>query len=122
MPTTFHLIESSPTLTHVAVVGALDLAGTREIELKLTATTAGRHKPVIIDLSQVSFLSSAGLGLLIQIARSLRADKHSVVALAPNETSKRVIQISKLDFILRIAGTLEEALELAKLPASSVAR
>lgn len=77
---------------------------------------------MIIDLSQVSFLSSAGLGLLIQIARSLRADKHSVVALAPNETSKRVIQISKLDFILRIAGTLEEALELAKLPASSVAR
>lgn len=122
MPTTFTLLESSPTLTHVAIIGALDLAGTREIELKLTASTAGRHKPVIIDLSQVHFVASAGLGLLIQIARTLITDKHSTILLAPNQTIQQTIHVSKLGSMLRIALTLEEALEMAKLPAGSIVR
>lgn len=120
MPTTFSLLESSPTLTHVAIIGALDLAGTREIELKLTASTAGRHKPAIIDISQVHFVASAGLGLLIQIARTLGTDKHSTILLAPNETTQHAIHVSKLGSMLRIALTLEEALEIAKLPAGSI--
>ena len=122
MPTTFTLLESSPTLTHVAIIGALDLAGTREIELKLTASTAGRHKPVIIDVSQVHFVASAGLGLLIQIARTLITDKHSTILLDPNEATQQTIHVSKLGSMLRIALTLEEALEMAKLPAISIAR
>ncbi len=122
MPTTFTLLESSPTLTHVAIIGALDLVGTREIELKLTASTAGRHKPVIIDISQVHFVASAGLGLLIQIARTLSTDKHSTILLAPNQTIQQTIYVSKLGSMLRIALTLEEALEMAKLPAGSIVR
>ena len=106
----------------LSFIGALDLAGTREIELKLTASTAGRHKPVIMDISQVHFVASAGLGLLIQIARSLSADKHSTILLAPNPTTQQTIHVSKLDSMLRIALTLEEALEMAKLPAGSIAR
>ncbi len=122
MPTTFTLLESSPTLTRVAIIGALDLAGTREIELKLTATTAGRHKPAIIDISQVHFVASAGLGLLIQVARSLGTDKHSTVLLAPNEITQHAIYVSKLNSMFRIAATLEEALEMAKLPSELFVR
>lgn len=122
MPTTFTLLESSTALTRVAIIGALDLVGTQEIELKFTASTAGRHKPVIIDISQVHFVASAGLGLLIRIARTLSTDKHSTVLFAPNEIIQHAIHVSKLGSMLRIATTLAEALEMAKLPAESIVR
>lgn len=122
MSATFTSVESTDTLTHVEIIGALDVPGTRAIELKFTASTAGRHKPVIIDLSKVTFISSAALGMLVQVARTLHFDKHSTVLLAPNETIAHAIRIAKLDSMMPIVQSLKSALEIAKMPAAGVER
>ncbi len=116
MHTTFTVIASTERLTHVEITGALDVQHTREIELKFTATTAGRHKPVIIDISKVDFIASSGIGLLVQVARTLSLDKHPTILLAPNETIAHTIRIAKLDSMLQIASNLEAATALAQLP------
>ena len=115
MATTFAVVEAAESFTHVAIIGALDLASTREIELRFTASTAGRHKSVIIDMSQVPFIASVGIGLLIQVSRTLATDRQSLVLLAPSEMIEHTIRIARLDTVIRMVKTIEEARELLKL-------
>ena len=83
MTTTIAIIETDGDHSHVQIIGPLDLSGVQAIELKLLASTASRRKPAIIDMSQVSFLASLGIGLLLQVSRALAADKHPTVVLSP---------------------------------------
>ncbi len=118
MPATFDVVEASDTLTHVELVGSLDIASTRDIELRFSASTAGRHKALIVDLSRVQFLASLGLGMLIKVAQNLRADRVPVILLAPNDAIEQVLRIARLESLMPVAQTLEEARKLAGTPQS----
>ncbi len=109
MPTTFAVVESAETFTHVQIVGPLDLLGVGSIDLKLTAATASRRKHTIIDLSEVPFLASLGMGLLVQIAQALTARKQRLILLAPPAGVALAIRTSRLDTIMPIAESLAEA-------------
>ncbi len=109
MPTTFAVIESAETFTHVQIIGPLDLVGVGSIDLKLTAATASRRKHTIIDLTDVPFLASLGMGLLVQIAQALAARKQRLILLAPNASVAIAIRTSRLDTIMPIAESLEAA-------------
>ncbi len=119
MPATFLVVESSDSLTHVEVSGMLDVASTREIELRFSASTAGRHKPLIVDLSRVTFLASAGMSMLIHVARTLSADKHPVVILAPIDAIEQALRIARLDSMMQIVATLQQAREVIASSAAS---
>ncbi len=116
MSATLCVLHATDTLTHVELIGALDVASTRSIELKFTASTAARHRPLIVDMSQVTFLASTGIGMLVQVARTLGLDKHPLVLLAPTDAIAGVIRQSRLDSLLQIAATLDEAMTLVKIP------
>ena len=45
-------------ITHLALRGRLDVAGVGAVELKLTSHTVPRGKPLLLDMSEVTFLSS----------------------------------------------------------------
>jgi len=126
MPTLCNRVESTDALAHRALSGDFDVAGIRAIELKFTASTAGRHRPIINDLSQVSFVSSfvssMGMGLLVHAARTVSAEKHATVLLGAYNTVADAIRISKLDSILPIARDVAHAIELAKSPPLYVQR
>ena len=65
------IIESNDTLTHVALSGRLDAVGVQQVGTRFQGVTASRGKPTIIDLSNVEFIASLGLGMLLSCARSL---------------------------------------------------
>lgn len=109
MQTTFTVIESAETFTHVQIIGPLDLLGVGAIDLKLTAATASRRKHTIIDLTEVPFMASLGMGLLVQVARALTAREQRLILLAPNATVASAIKTSRLDTMMPIAESLEAA-------------
>ena len=67
-----HTGESSDTLTRVALVGMLDMVAVGEIESEFLAATASRGKNTIVDISQLSFIASLGMGVLVSAYKGLK--------------------------------------------------
>jgi len=109
MSTTLVIIEHTDNHSHVQIVGPLDLAGVGMIELKFTASTASKRKHAIVDMSQVPFMASLGMGLLVQVARTLAGDGRKVVLLAPTDIVATALRTSRLDAVMAIAASLDEA-------------
>jgi anti-anti-sigma factor len=104
------LVEAADAFTHVAVKGKLDAAGVGEADLRLTSQTVPRHKPAIIDLSEVAFIASMGIGMLVAIAKSMRAHGLGVAVIAGDPPVRHVLEITNLSPLIHVVGTRHDAL------------
>jgi anti-anti-sigma factor len=101
-------------VTRLALNGRLDYQGTGEIELAFTAQTATMHRAAVVDLSEVSFLASIGMRLLLQVAKALHRTDHRLVLLRPQENVRQALEVAGLAEILPIANDEAQALALAR--------
>jgi anti-anti-sigma factor len=83
------VLQNDDELTRLKLSGRLDLAGVQEIQSKFYGYTAARKKPTLVDFSEVTFLASLGIRLVLQNAKAqtarggkmvLLVTDHSVVA------------------------------------------
>lgn len=75
--------------------------------MELTATHSER---VVLDLGDVEFIDSSGLGAVVGSMKHLgRARKLDLAGLTP--TVEKVFRITRMDRVFRIFATVEEALE-----------
>ncbi|MFC4874517.1 STAS domain-containing protein [Negadavirga shengliensis] len=65
----------------------------------------------IIDLSQVRYISSSGIGVLITILTKMRNAGGEVYLTSPSEHVKKLLIITKLNNIFNVYDSLEEARE-----------
>ena len=94
-----------------------DLIG-EEIDGKLfeSVNEAVSHKVLvcIIDISEVRYINSSGIGLLITILTKFRNKGGEVFLMNPSETVKKLLVITKLNAIFQIVSSEEEALKAVK--------
>ena len=98
----------------VRLKGRLDIPGVQEIDLRFTTFTATRRKPVIVDLSEVTMITSMGLAMLITNAKSLRTLGLPMILLSPIPQTEKVIKMSALDEILPIEHDFDTAVQKIK--------
>jgi anti-anti-sigma factor len=67
----FEVVEIAPDTNRVALAGRLDAAGVEAGELRFTAAVASVGRHAIVDFSDVSFIGSLGVRLLLAVARVL---------------------------------------------------
>lgn len=65
---------------------------------------------LIVDLSQVSFLDSTGLAVLVGIWQRLRNNQGFFALASANDRITRVLQTTRLDQSLRLHGSVRDAL------------
>ncbi len=68
----------------------------------------------IIDISQLRYINSSGIGVLITILTKFRNKDGEVYLLKPSESVQKLLVITKLNAIFQIVQTEAEALQLAK--------
>ena len=98
----------SDQITYLALRGRLDTAGVEEIELKFTSNAVPRAKPFLLDMSEVTFLSSLGLRMLLTVAKALDRRGAKTVLLSPHPAVREVLKISGFDQLMPVyndAGT-----------------
>jgi anti-anti-sigma factor len=81
---------------------ALDVAGAAELDKQLmhVQPTDGE---VVVDLSDVTFMASSGLRILLKNAQRLLRDyKAELVVANPNETVVEVLKMSGFDKIITV--------------------
>jgi anti-anti-sigma factor len=106
------VIEASDALTHLAVSGRLDVAGVNAVELQFTTQATARRKNTLVDLSELEFIASLGMGMLVGTAKALHAHNLRLVIVAPRQLVERALRASSLDEVMPIAKDRDEAMGL----------
>ncbi len=101
------LPSSTDTLTIYKATGKLSLETVNEFIQKVRAETASY---VVLDLSGVSFLDSAGVGALVSlfVSRRNQGKVFALAALSPQSTA--VVSVAGLQNLLPVYKTVEEAM------------
>lgn len=89
--------------------GNLDMQGTAQVELKFTAYAASEKAGVVVDLSQVQFLASIGIRMLIASAKALYNRGGKLALLNPAPQVAKVLDLAQIDTIIPVFDSLEAA-------------
>ena len=93
----------------LSVGGEIDLATAPALEEAIAGVLAEDPTALIIDLSEVTFLASAGLQLLVATHERIRESADFAVV-AEGPATSRPIQLTRLDTIFALYSDLDDAL------------
>jgi len=89
--------------------GRMDAAGSAEIHASLAVLTAPPANAVIVDLTKVEIITSAGIRTLLVNAKALKSRGGRMVLLNPDATVTKVLAISGLDRVIGVFRDLKTA-------------
>jgi anti-sigma B factor antagonist len=87
----------------------LDASNAEEFKRDITPTVAGR-KSVIMDLSEVGFMDSAGLGAMLSAFKKVRAEGGLFKIFGPNKDIKALFELVRMHRLFEILGDKESAI------------
>jgi anti-sigma B factor antagonist len=85
-------------------------AESRNLQAEVTRLTLGT-KNVVLNIKEVDFIDSGGLGVLVRIHRSLRADRGDLKICGLRHSLLQVFQITHLHTVFDICETEAQAVE-----------
>jgi anti-anti-sigma factor len=88
--------------------GELDLSTAGPVLEELLEECVESASHVVLDFSEVDFMDSAGLGLLVKTERGLSAVGRRLVVTRPHANVRRILELTGLDQRLAIADTWSE--------------
>jgi anti-anti-sigma factor len=102
--------ENGPA-TIVTLNGNLDTATSGETQNYLDGLISDGVTRMVVDFTAVGFVSSAGLRVLLTVAKSLNATDGGLRIYGLNATVTQVFELTGFDNILNVTRSEEEALE-----------
>lgn len=93
----------------VAMKGRIDASSAKELEQQCLSFIAAGHQQLIFDFSQVDYISSAGLRVVLLIGKQLGANAGTLKLCAMNEIILNVFEISGFSKLFTIYSTVDEA-------------
>ena len=73
------------------------------------ASDVYKRQDIALDLSDVPYIDSAGLGTLVSILRETRNAKKALKLVGLRQNIKRIFEMTRLDKIFDVYDTLEES-------------
>ena len=90
--------------------GSLDMNGTFSIEVQFVRYCAGENVRVLVDLTKVNYMSSIGIPLLVNTAKSIIGQGGKVVLLNPQDNVLKVLDLAGVPQIIPIHTELNTAI------------
>jgi anti-anti-sigma factor len=110
------IIRDEQGITIVQLEGHLDSVTCTTLEKQLRDAIARSSSKIILDLTDVSYISSGGWGIFVGEVRELREQGGDVVLVGMTPEVYDVYELLGFSDILRALGTIEEAVTYIKLP------
>lgn len=101
--------EDDVVVLHIA--GQMRETGAEDLREELDALLADGHFKLIFDLSDVSFVSSTGLGQMMRAYRTAVSNDGFLRIVNPHPLVEEVLHFTKLHTLIGIFPTVEDALE-----------
>ena len=93
----------------ITLIGTLDMQGTFSVEVQFARLCAGENARVLVDLSKVTYLSSIGIPMLINTARSVASQGGRMGLVSPTYDVHRVLEITGVPLIIPIFHDFDTA-------------
>ena len=103
--------ENKDGVHFIAVNGEIDAGSSIYLDNALKEAMGNGEKKIVVDLSGLSYISSAGLGVFISHLDEFKLQKIELAIFGINETVKQVFDILGLEKLLTIVETKEAAVE-----------
>lgn len=94
----------------VSLEGAIDLHRAPDAHRALVSACDERPKRLIVNLTDVTYMDSSGIGTLVEVFRRVNAYKGQLVLCGMNDRVHSVFEITKLDKFFKVFRTESEAL------------
>ena len=95
----------------VSISGKLDAVSSSEAEKSLEQTLAGKPAKLLLDLSGLEYISSAGLRILLVAAKKSRQQSCAIALCSLNSKVREVFDLSGFSSIFTIFDTEQIAIE-----------
>ncbi len=89
--------------------GSLDVQGADTLWKMVTQELDATMSSLLIDLSSVDLITSAGIGALVRLLHRVQSLGGRLALVGPNPRVREVIEVVMLAEILRLSATLDEA-------------
>jgi anti-sigma B factor antagonist len=99
--------------------GEVDASNVKEIGDRLRGLLSNRSVAMVVDLTQTTYLDSAGINLLFALGEEMRGRQQRLgLVIASTSPISRMIVLTGLDQAMPVRGTLAEALaDVGEAPA-----
>ena len=94
----------------ITVMGDIDAYHSADFKKGIREKIGGfSGSKIVLDLSNVSYIDSAGLGSLVAILKDIRNAGKSLTLASLKPNVKRIFEMTRLDKVFKIVDTPEEA-------------
>lgn len=100
----------------IRLIGRMDIQGTEQIALQFAAL-AGASSGVLVDLSELDFIGSLGIGTLVAAAREAHRRKGSLVLFGAKPDVMTALNRTSVPTLIPTRATWTEARALIPAPA-----
>lgn len=104
-----HYSELNNNIRMIKLKGRFDIIGTGQIETRFAGHCGGENVRVVVDLSEVDFLASIGIRLLMLTAKSMISRGGKMVLLSPTPDVFQVLEITGIPAVIPVYSHLESA-------------
>ncbi len=101
-------------LNDVAILklqGSLDVGVQKLLKEKIVETAQSLEKDVVLDFSQVEFIDSSCLGVLVSTNKSIKESRGDLKLASMSDEVKSIFEITRLNKVFEIYETTNEAIE-----------
>jgi anti-sigma B factor antagonist len=106
-------VEHHDQVLVASVEGRVDSSNSQDFERQLQGAIGEDVKSVVIDLGQLAYISSAGLRVVLLVAKTLGQRNVSISLCALSDPVQSVFEISGFNRIIQIYDTQADALAAA---------
>ena len=99
----------------ITLTGTLDMQGTFSVEIQFARYCEGENVRVLVDLSGVAYISSIGIPMLINTARSVTSQGGRMGLVGPIYDVNRVLELTGVSLIIPVFHDFDTAVvEISK--------
>ncbi len=106
-----HASEKNPKVAILVLSGRLDTMTSPATLSKLAESLDQSGAGVILDLAGVDFLSSSGLGVLIQLRKKAKADNKNMAVVRPIPAIYKLFKLTAMEKTLNCFEDEDEAIQ-----------
>ncbi|GAC1587501.1 MAG: anti-sigma factor antagonist BldG [Acidimicrobiales bacterium] len=86
----------------ITLSGELDLATAPDLWAAIDPALQAGHTKILLDLTDLAFVDSTGLGVFVRAGKELRAAGGGLVLRSPGERVAKLLEITRLEEVFEI--------------------
>ncbi len=95
----------------VALSGELDVESSQKMKNDVRKKISSETSNIVIDLTNVNYVDSSGLGTLIALQKDARFNGGSLCIVGASQQIKRVMKMTNLDKLFQLYDKLDEVIK-----------